>query len=50
MLILPDTDLAAGIRILEQVFGRTRLPRPLRACPESSHTCSAGLTELTPGD
>ncbi|MEK1854599.1 MAG: diguanylate cyclase [Phyllobacterium sp.] len=50
MFILPDTGLAAGIRILEQVFGRTRLLRPLKACPEFSYPCCAGLTELTPGD
>lgn len=50
MFILPDTGLAAGIRILEQVFGRTRLLRPLKAGPEFSYPCCAGLTELTPGD
>jgi diguanylate cyclase (GGDEF)-like protein len=50
MFILPDTGLADGIRILEQVFTRIRLARPLKACPEFSYTCSAGVTAVKPGD
>lgn len=50
MFILPGTDLAEGVRIVERVFTRIRSARPLKAWPEFSYTCSAGVTALQSGD
>ncbi|PSH66845.1 GGDEF domain-containing protein [Phyllobacterium sophorae] len=50
MFILPGTDLGEGVRILERVFTRIRSARPLKAWPEFSYTCSAGVTALRSGD
>ncbi len=50
MFILPDTTLGDGVQFLERVLDRIRSARPLRACPEFSYTCSAGITALRPGD
>ncbi|UXN65096.1 hypothetical protein N8E89_05085 [Phyllobacterium sp. A18/5-2] len=48
--IPPDEQLSEGVRILERVFTRIRSARPLKAWPEFSYTCSAGVTALRSGD
>ncbi len=50
MLILPETELNAGIHMLERVMERIRTTRPLTVLPDFTYTCSAGITGLREGD
>jgi len=50
MLVLPDTTLEQGERIVDRMLDRVRVARPLLASPAFSYTCSAGLAELRIGD
>lgn len=50
MLILPDTELNAGIHMLERVMERIRTTRPLTVLPDFAYTCSVGITAVRMGD
>jgi len=50
MLVLPDTTLEQGEKIVDRVLEHVRVARPLCDLPDFSYTCSAGLAELKAGD
>lgn len=50
MLILPDTTISEGNRILDRLLERVRSSRPLENIPEFFYTCSVGLAEYRDGD
>lgn len=50
MLVLPDTTLEQGERIIDRVLELVRIARPLHEAPGFSYTCSAGLAEIRIGD
>ena len=50
MLILPDTTISEGNRILDRLLEKVRSSRPLENIPEFFYTCSVGLAEYRDGD
>lgn len=50
MLILPDTTISEGNRILDRLLEKIRSARPLENIPEFFYTCSVGLAEYRDGD
>lgn len=50
MLILPDTTISEGNKILDRLLERVRSARPLDNIPEFFYTCSVGLAEYRDGD
>ncbi|KQY34040.1 MULTISPECIES: GGDEF domain-containing protein [Rhizobium/Agrobacterium group] len=50
MLIFPQTTLAEGEWIIDQVLETVRTARPLLSAPLFSYTCSAGIAALRPGE
>lgn len=50
MLILPDTTISEGHRILDRLLERVRNSRPLENIPEFFYTCSVGVAEYRDGD
>ncbi|MBD8678066.1 GGDEF domain-containing protein [Sphingomonas sp. CFBP 13720] len=50
MLVLPDLTLDEGKCVIADVLRRIRKYRPSTTHPDIAVTCSAGLTEILPGD
>ncbi len=50
VLVLPDTELDEGIRIVERMLAAVRGSRPLPDMPDFSYTFSCGVAAVRPGD